>query len=211
MNLYERYPALAECRNDIDNALEIIKSTYSNDGKILVCGNGGSCADSDHIVGELMKSFTLKRKPDLEYAENIKKLFPEHSEKIINGTEGALQAISLPAQVAVLSAFANDVDAELVYAQLTYGYGRPGDTLICLSTSGNSGNVVYAAMAAKARGLKTIALTGHNESRLSEICDATVRVPETETYKVQEYHLPIYHYLCAETEKCFFGNVISDD
>lgn len=204
MSLYERYPQLGVCKKDIDSALEIIKKVYSSDGKLLACGNGGSCADSDHIVGELMKSFVVKRKPENEFCNNIRRLFPDSADKIINGTEGALQAISLPAQSAVISAFSNDVDPDLIYSQLTYGYGRCNDVLVCMSTSGNSKNVVYAAMSAKAKGMHTIALTGERESKLSRICDVTVRVPETETYKIQELHLPVYHYICAEIEKCFF-------
>ena len=203
IDLYGRYPVLQECKTDIENAVNAVCDTYKNGGKLLACGNGGSCADCDHIVGELMKGFLLRRKqPDMykKYAD----LGFEDAEYMAEHIQGALPAVSLPHQASLLTAFANDVAADMIYAQMVYGYAKAEDILICLSTSGNSKNVVYAAKTAKALGIKTVALTGHNENRLSEICDIAVRVPETETYKVQELHLPVYHYICAETEKRFF-------
>lgn len=192
--LLNRYPALEICREDIENAVELIIDTYKNGGSVLICGNGGSAADSEHIVGELMKGFLLKR-PVCD--ERI----PEHLRKNL---QGALPAISLPSQSAILSAYINDVEPEMMYAQLVYGYAKENDLVIGLSTSGNSKNVVNAIEVAKCVGAKTLALTGEKESRLSGMCDVTIRVPETETYKIQEYHLPVYHYLCAEAEKHFF-------
>lgn len=193
-NLIKRYPALAICEQDIQKALMLMINTYENGGKILVCGNGGSAADSEHIVGELMKGFVSKRPVMNE------KLSPE----LRKGLQGALPAISLPSQCAVLSAYINDVDPDMMYAQLVYGYAKEGDLLISLSTSGNSKNVVNAAKVAKALGMKTLSLTGKNGGILSEISDVTIKAPETETYKVQEYHLPIYHYLCLKIEEYFF-------
>lgn len=192
--LLERYPCLDECSNSIEKALGLIIDTYKNGGKALVCGNGGSAADCEHIVGELMKGFMLKR-PVCD--ERI----PEHLRKNL---QGALPAISLPSQCAVLSAFINDVDPEMMYAQLVYGYASKNDLVIGLSTSGNSKDVVNAVEIAKCMGVKTLSLTGKNESKLSELSDVTIRVPETETFKVQELHLPVYHYLCAEAEKEMF-------
>ena len=192
--LYERYPSLNECRDEIEKALDLIVDTYKKGGKVLVCGNGGSCADCEHIVGELMKGFLLRR-------EVTDERIPEELRKNL---QGGLPAISLPSQSAILSAFINDVEPSMMYAQLVYGYAKENDLLIGLSTSGNSKNVVNAAEVAKALGIKTIALTGKCESKLSALCDVTVKVPETETYKIQELHLPVYHYLCAETEKAFF-------
>ena len=194
-NLLERNPALECCVKDINTALELMINTYKTGGKILVCGNGGSAADSEHIVGELMKGFMLKRKVDDERIP----------EKLRNNLQGALPAISLPSQSAILSAFINDVDPEMMYAQLVYGYGNKNDLLICLSTSGNSKNCVNAAEVAKYIGVRVLSLIGQKDSKLSEISNCTVQVPETETFKVQEYHLPVYHYLCAETEKHFFS------
>lgn len=190
-----RYPKLEACREDIERAAELMINTYKNGGKVLVCGNGGSAADSEHIVGELMKGFMKKRPVDDERIP----------EDMRGGLQGALPAISLPSQCAVLSAFINDVEPEMMYAQLVYGYAREGDLVIGLSTSGNSKNVVNALRVAKSVGAETLALTGERESLLSEMCDVTIRVPETETYKVQEMHLPVYHYLCAETERYFFA------
>ena len=193
--LYEKYTALEECREDIEKALELILHTYQNGGKVLVCGNGGSAADSEHIVGELMKGFLLKRPvTDERIPERLRK-----------GLQGSLPAISLPSQCAILSAFINDVDPEMMYAQLVYGYAKGNDLVIGLSTSGNSKNVVNAIEVAKCLGAKTLSLTGKKESRMSELSDVTIKVPETETYKVQEYHLPVYHYLCAEVERILFA------
>ena len=192
--LLNRYPCLNQCRESIEKALELIINAYKNGGKILVCGNGGSAADCEHIVGELMKGFMKKRE-----VEDIR--IPEEMRKNL---QGALPAISLPSQCAVLSAFINDVEAEMMYAQLVYGYAKKEDLVIGLSTSGNSKNVVNAIEVAKCLGVKTLSLTGKKESKLSEISDVTIRVPETETYKVQELHLPVYHYLCAEVEKAMF-------
>lgn len=193
--LYERYPALTVCKNDIDKAYEMILDTYKNGGKVLVCGNGGSASDSEHIVGELMKGFMLKRPVTDERIP----------EELRVGLQGSLPAISLPSQCAILSAFINDVDPEMMYAQLVYGYAKKEDLVIGLSTSGNSKNVVKAIEVAKCLGAKTLSMTGEKMSKLSEISDVTIRVPATETYKIQEYHLPVYHYLCAEVEKEIFG------
>ena len=193
-NLLERYPSLALCREDIEKALELMIDTYKNGGKVLVCGNGGSAADSEHIVGELMKGFMLKRTVTDER-------IPEH---LRCGLQGALPAISLPSQSAILSAFINDVDPEMMYAQLVYGYAKENDLVIGLSTSGNSKNVVNAIEVAKCVGAKTLALTGEKESKLSELCNVTIKVPEIETYKIQELHLPVYHFLCEQTERSFF-------
>lgn len=192
--LCERYPALKSCEADITAALRLIIDTYKNGGKVLVCGNGGSAADSEHIVGELMKGFLLKRPVTDER-------IPEH---LRGKLQGSLPAISLPSQAAILSAFINDVDAETMYAQLTLGYANKNDLLIGLSTSGNSKNVVAAVEVANALGAKTIAMTGEKDSKLSEISTVTIKAPSCETYKIQEYHLPIYHYLCAECEAAFF-------
>ncbi len=193
--LIERYPILSQCRESIAAALKLMIETYKNGGKVLVCGNGGSAADSEHIVGELMKGFLSHRKVSDDR-------IPKSLSKYL---QGALPAISLPSQCAILSAFINDVEPDMMYAQLVYGYAREGDLVIGLSTSGNSSNIVNAVEVAKCVGARTLALTGEKESKLSDMATVTIRVPETETYKVQELHLPVYHYLCAETEKEMFG------
>lgn len=192
--LIKRYPCLEECKDSIKNALKLMIDTYQNGGKVLVCGNGGSAADCEHIVGELMKGFMKKR----EITDNR---IPEEMRKNL---QGSLPAISLPSQCAVLSAFINDVEPMMMYAQLVYGYAKQNDLVIGISTSGNSKNVVNAVEVARCLGVKTLSLTGKNESKLSEISDVAIKVPETETFKVQELHLPVYHYLCAETEKAMF-------
>lgn len=194
--IIKRYPKLKCCKDDIEKAYMLMVQTYREGGKILVCGNGGSAADCEHIVGELMKGFVIKR-PVTD------KRIPERISKNI---QGALPAISLPSQSALLSAFINDVNPEFMYAQLVYGYAKEVDLVIGISTSGNSKNVVNAIETARALELKTLSLTGDKESRLYKLSDVTVRVPETETYKVQELHLPVYHYLCKRLEKEFFDN-----
>lgn len=193
--LYERYPALEACRNEIEKAAELMIETYKSGGKVLVCGNGGSAADSEHIVGELMKGFVSKRPvTDQRIPEQLRKKL-----------QGSLPAISLPSQCAILTAFMNDVDPEMMYAQLVYGYATQKDLVIGLSTSGNSGNVVNALEIARCLGAKTLSFTGKNPSKMSEISDVTIQAPETETYKIQEYHLPIYHYLCIRVEEALFA------
>ena len=200
--LLVRYPCLEAVIDSIDAAAQMMVDTYKNGGTVLVCGNGGSCADSDHIVGELMKGFLSLRPMSEEQKSSMADILDED---ILAKLQRGIPAISLPAQSAVISAYANDVDPELVYAQLVFGYGKKQDMLIGLSTSGNSKNVVAAAKVARAMGIKTLALTGARDSRLSELCDVTVKAPEIETFKVQELHLPIYHYLCAYVEKYLVG------
>lgn len=194
-DLLKRYPVLSDCSEEIEKALELMIETYKNGGKILVCGNGGSASDSDHIVGELMKGFLSPRKVTDE------RISPELRENL----QGSLPAISLCSQNAIMTAFINDVKPDMMFAQQVYGYAKSEDLVIGISTSGNSGNVVNAVKVARDMGIKTISLTGANGGKLSEICDVTIKAPESETYKIQEYHLPIYHYLCAETEKYFFA------
>ncbi|MBQ8766474.1 MAG: SIS domain-containing protein [Clostridia bacterium] len=193
-NIFERYPELKCCESDIKKALNLIIETYKNKGKILVCGNGGSAADSEHIVGELMKGFLSKREiKDDRLTEELK-------EKL----QGALPAISLCSQTALITAFNNDLDPDYVFAQQVYGYGKEKDLLIAISTSGNSKNILKAVEVANCIGVKTLALTGGNGGRIKELATVTICVPSDETYKIQEYHLSVYHYLCAEVEKEFF-------
>ena len=202
--LYSRYPQLTECEESISKALEMFIETYKNGGKILIGGNGGSCADSEHIVGELMKGFMLKRPVGCEFEDNLKACGFEDAEFLCKNLQGALPAISLPSQTAILSAFINDVSPEMMYAQMVYGYATEKDLLVCLSTSGNSKNLVHAAKIAKAKGTRVLSMTGQKDSLLSQLSDVTIKVPETETYKIQELHLPVYHHLCAMCESEFF-------
>ena len=194
MDLLIRYPQLNICKNDIENALALMIDTYKKGGKILVCGNGGSSADADHIVGELMKGFLKSRKVTDE------RIPQELREKL----QGALPAISLSAHTSLMTAAINDNDADMVFAQQVYGYAKDNDLLIAISTSGNSKNVANAVKVAKALGVKAIALTGKTGGELKQLADVTICAPSTETYKIQEYHLPIYHYLCASVENEFF-------
>lgn len=208
--LLQNHPALIACQNAIETARDLLIDTYREGGKLLLCGNGGSAADCDHIAGELLKGFLshrpLSEEDCLALAESLPDGEADPDLYLLAGQlQGGLPAVSLPAQTAALTAVCNDTDPALIFAQLTWALGQAGDTLICLSTSGNSRNVVLAAKAAKTKGLRVLALTGENDSKLSELSDVTVRVPATETYRVQEYHLPVYHYLCAAVEEAFFG------
>lgn len=203
--LIERYPKLAVCKENIKKAYGILEAAYSNGRKLLVCGNGGSASDSEHIVGELMKEFKLKRKVYSDHAAALKEIDPELGQVLADNLQGALPAISLTGHSSLQTAFMNDAVPELVFAQQVNGYGKPGDVLLGISTSGNSKNVLYAAVNAKAKGLKVIGLTGAKENKLMKFADVCIRVPETETYKIQEYHLPVYHCLCLMLEEKFFG------
>ena len=203
-HLIDRYPKLIVCREDIWRAYEILEETYSLDRKLLVSGNGGSASDSEHIVGELMKEFRQKRKVYADQAEAMKAIDQEMGTTLAENLQGALPAICLAGHSSLTTAFMNDANADLVFAQQVNGYGKPGDVFLGISTSGNSKNVVYAVITAKAKGLKVIGLTGARESKLSRLADVCIRVPETETYKIQELHLPVYHCLCLMLEDKFF-------
>lgn len=202
--LIERYPALNGVESALRQAIDELVTCFYSGGKLLVCGNGGSCCDADHIVGELMKGFLKKRPLDAELRQRLTDAGGEAGAALAGKLQGGLPAINLMAHAGLNSAFANDVDASMLYAQQVMGYGRQGDVLIGISTSGNAQNVCSAAIAAKALGMKTIALTGASGGRLKALVDIAVCVPETETFKVQELHLPVYHALCAAVEAEFF-------
>lgn len=202
--LLKRYPCLESTREDILKAENALITAFKNGNKLLICGNGGSCADCEHIVGELMKGFLSKRPLTEEQRAEMKANCPEIGDKYLSLLQKAVPAMALPSFTALNTAFCNDVEPELVFAQGLMGLGKKDDILLCISTSGNSKNVVAAALTAKALGLKTIGLTGKTGGRLKSICDICVCVPETETFKVQELHLPVYHYLCARVEEKMF-------
>lgn len=204
--LIERYPKLVVCKEDIKKVYELLEAAYSNGRKLLVCGNGGSASDSEHIVGELMKEFKLKRKVYSDQATALKEIDPDLGQILADNLQGALPAICLTGHSSLTTAFINDANADLVFAQQVNGYGKTGDVFLGISTSGNSKNVLYAAVNAKAKGLKVIGLTGAKENKLMKYADVCIRVPETETYKIQELHLPVYHCLCLMLEERFFGN-----
>lgn len=202
--LVERYPTLVSLSPQLIEAYVIFQKTYVEGKKVMIIGNGGSAADSEHIVGELMKSFKKERKLDTKMQETLVSIDEEKGKYLATKLQGALPTVSLVSQIAINTAFANDVDPRLVYAQQVFGYGQEGDTLLCISTSGNSDNIIYAAITAKAKKMKVVGLTGERNSKLSDFSDICVRVPETETFKVQELHLPIYHCWCAMLEDFFF-------
>ncbi|MCQ2742213.1 MAG: SIS domain-containing protein [Bacilli bacterium] len=204
--LFENYPELLPIKKDIDDAIDAIIDCYSNGGKLVIAGNGGSASDSSPLVGELMKSFILKRELPEEIEQSLSKY--EDGEYLIKNLQGSLPAVDLTSSNAIISAFSNDVDPTMVYAQLVLGYGASSknDVFIGLSTSGNSKNIVNAVKVAKAIGLKTICFTGGKDSKCSQYSDITIKAPSTETYRVQEYHLPIYHYICIKIEEHFYKN-----
>lgn len=203
-DLITRYPTLSSCKKQISDATDILYNSFLHGRKLLLCGNGGSCSDCEHITGELMKGFIEKRPLSDEVKKEFSDLFGCEGENIASKLQGALPTISLPSQSGILSAFANDVDPELVYSQLVWGYGVTDDVLVAMSTSGNSKNIIKACMVAKIKGMKIIGFTGANSCKLDELCDVIIHVPETETYKIQELHLPVYHWICAELERRFF-------
>ena len=206
MDIYNRYEVLSTAKTDIENAKETLISSFESGGKLLLCGNGGSSADCDHIVGELMKGFLSKRPLTEEQKQAMISNAGDIDREWLSSLQGALPAISLPSAAALNTAVCNDVNPELMYAQQLMGLGKKGDVLFCISTSGNSKNVCAAAVVGKALGVTVIGLTGKSGGKLKEIADICICAPETETYKVQELHLPIYHYICAEIEKHFFND-----
>lgn len=203
--LGERYPELKKsgATESVLEAYKILEEAYKNGKKVLLCGNGGSCSDCEHIVGELMKKF-MKKRPLSEERKAALRQYGEKGEKLADKLEGALRAISLSSHPSLSYALINDIDGELTYAQQLNGLGDEGDVLIAISTSGNSKNCGYAAILAKTMGIKVIGLTGAGGGQLAQLADVTVKVPETETYKIQEYHLPVYHCLCAMLEEEMF-------
>ncbi|MGG4032677.1 SIS domain-containing protein [Paenibacillus cisolokensis] len=203
--LMEKYPDLGGCEGQIAEAFEALRRTFAGGGKLLLAGNGGSAADCEHVVGELMKGFMSKRPVPAEMRDKLAMYGEAEADYLAGHLQGALPAISLVSQSALSTAFINDVAADMVFAQQVYGYGRPGDALLVFSTSGNSLNVVRAVQVAKAVGLTTIAMTGESGGRLKELCDIAIRVPYTSTPDIQERHLPIYHALCMMLEEAFFG------
>ena len=202
--LFTRYPALEPARGDVLAAYDMICGAYRAGSKLLICGNGGSAADADHIVGELMKGFMLPRRLTDAAAKRFAG-FGAEGTALAAGLQGALPAIALHMHGALNTAGANDADAAMVFAQQVYGYGRAGDLLVALSTSGNARNVCAALMTAHALGMRTLGITGAGGGAMAAHCDACIRLPYTETYAIQEATLPVYHALCAMVEEEFFG------
>jgi len=198
--LFERYPCLWACEEQIRKTFDLLSDVFDNHGKLYIAGNGGSASDSEHIVGELMKPFKILRKVDEGFSNSLRKLFPGDGDIIADNLTGGLGAISLPSFVSLSSAIINDMDAAFVYAQPLSVLGLSGDAFLGISTSGNSLNVTYAAMTARAKGMYSIGLSGESTCKLDEICDVVIHAPARETYQVQELHLPIYHAICAMLE-----------
>ena len=202
--LIKRYPALSPVRDSILAAYETMKECYENGGTLLVAGNGGSCADSEHIVGELMKGFVKRRPVSNEFAAALQEADEKRGKELASCLQGGLPAIALTGHAGLATAFLNDVNGEMIYAQQLYGYGKKGDVFMGISTSGNAENVMYAVAVAKASGIKTIGLTGKNGGKMAGACDCSIVVPSDETFKIQELHLPIYHALCLMLEEHFY-------
>lgn len=203
--LVERYPSLESAKNDIVAAYLLLEESYENGGKLLVAGNGGSAADAEHIVGELMKGFKLPRKPEADFAEKLVEENQELGAVLAENLQGALPAIALDGHPALSTAYMNDCEPLLCFAQQVNGYGKSGDVFLGISTSGNSKNVLFAATTAHAKGMKVIGLTGAKDSKLKDMSDVCIKAPQTETYMIQELHLPIYHCLCLMLEDRFFA------
>ena len=203
--LVERYASLESARNDIVAAYLLLEESYETGGKLLVAGNGGSAADAEHIVGELMKGFKLPRKPEADFAEKLVEENQELGSVLAENLQGALPAIALDGHPALSTAYMNDCEPLLCFAQQVNGYGKSGDVFLGISTSGNSKNVLYAATTAHAKGMKVIGLTGAKDSKLKDMSDVCIKAPQTETYMIQELHLPIYHCLCLMLEDNFFA------
>ena len=207
--LIKRYPALDICRSSLFESVEMICDGFRNGGKLITCGNGGSAADAMHIVGELMKGFLLSRKLEEfnpEFVRRAHELFPTDVEFFKANLQGALPAVSLVGETSLMTAFANDVAPNLIFAQQLFGLGKRGDVLIAISTSGNSDNVLFAVEVAKIMGIKVVAMTGRRGGRLRHLSDVAICVPADSAYTIQEFHLPIYHMICITAENEFFGD-----
>lgn len=202
--LIERYPALAICEKDIRAAASAIIDSYKAGGKLIVAGNGGSAADSDHITGELLKSFVKKRKPDQKFLDALSAIDSDTGAYLSDKLQGSLPAIALTNNSALMTASLNDVDGNVLFAQQVMGFGKKGDVFLGISTSGNSKDVIYALAVAKALGVKTVALTGKTGGKCKALADISIVVPENETFKIQEFHLPVYHALCLTIEEYFW-------
>lgn len=205
--LVERYPSLETAKKDIIEAYLLLEESYENGGKLLVAGNGGSAADAEHIVGELMKGFKMPRKPEADFAEKLVAENQELGSVLAENLQGALPAIALDGHPALSTAYMNDCEPLLCFAQQVNGYGKAGDVFLGISTSGNSKNVLYAATTAHAKEMKVIGLTGARDSKLKDMSDVCIKAPQTETYMIQELHLPIYHCLCLMLEDKFFATI----
>lgn len=202
--LISRYPALSVCKVDLEAAATVLIKCFEDGGKLLIAGNGGSCADSDHISGELLKSFCKKRPPSAEFINSLKAIDEETGAYLADKLQGSLPVIALSNNTALMTASLNDVDGNVMFAQQVNGYGKKGDIFLGISTSGNSKDIIYPTVLAKAKGLTTIALTGKNGGKLKGLADISIVVPQQETFMIQELHLPVYHALCLEVEEYFW-------
>jgi len=202
--LVQRYPKLEIIKDNIKAAFEAIKESYKNGGKLLIAGNGGSASDAEHIAGELMKTFAKKRTLPDSFVSEIKKIDSDISEYLLPKMQPGLPAIALSGHASLNTACINDIDGNITFAQQVYGYGKEEDVLLGISTSGNSKNILYACAVAKAKKLKIVGLTGEGGGKLKQYADICICVPETETYKIQELHLPVYHIICMMLEDYFF-------
>lgn len=203
--LVSRFPELGACAGEVEQAFQLLCASYKGGGKLLVCGNGGSAADAEHITAELMKGMVSKRTLSGRERDTLLDAFPEQGAYLADHLQGALPAISLVSHTSLLTAYANDVAADMAFAQQVWGYGREGDALLALSTSGNSPNVLHALRVASVRGLGTVGITGCGGGMMAGLCDVCVQVPCEATVDVQEWHLPVYHALCVMLEREFFG------
>lgn len=203
--LVNRYPVLNSVKDEIVEAYFLLVESYKNEGKLLIAGNGGSAADAEHIVGELMKGFKLPRKLNENFTDKLISENEELGTVLAESLQGALPAIALDGHPALSTAYMNDCEPLLCFAQQVNGYGKAGDVFLGISTSGNSKNILYAATTAHAKGMKVIGLTGAKDSKLMQMSDICIKVPQTETYMIQELHLPVYHCLCLMLEDEFFG------
>jgi phosphoheptose isomerase len=204
--LVRRYPSLTHCQSMIKDACDALIYCYENGGTLYICGNGGSAADADHIAGELLKNFSLPRPLDAVTASALKETFSDHGTRLAEQLQEGLPAVSLCSHTALLTAVSNDMDADLIFAQQVMVFGKPGDVLLGISTSGNSTNVLQAFRTATVKKMKTIALTGKSGGELTELADILINVPEEKTADAQELHLPVYHCLCEVLEYHFFAD-----
>lgn len=204
--LIERSPEFAHLESPLIQCTEMLERCVRSGGKILTCGNGGSAADAEHIVGELMKGFLLPRELQPQKRIALEEMHSDIGVELAMHLQQAIPAISLVAGVSLTTAFANDVSAEYVFAQQVFGLAKEGDVLWGITTSGNSRNIIHAFRVARALKVKTLGFTGGCGGGVAALCDIEIRAPHTSTPIIQEMHLPLYHTVCAELEAQLFKN-----
>ena len=188
----------------ITAALRLLIASYDTGGSLLICGNGGSAADCEHIVGELMKGFCLPRSLSAHDRDRLTAICGDDAARLGEKLQYGLPALSLVSHSSLITAISNDLDGDLIFAQQIWAMGKANDVLLAISTSGNSENILLAAKTARAKNMVVIGLTGAGGGKLAPLCDVLIDAPSNDVASIQEMHLPIYHEICRQLESHYF-------